>query len=90
MEKKEKKYVVEYDRPNCIGAGACTAASPKFWKMNYDRDGKAELIGSKQLHDGTEVIEIDEKDLEEMKAAAEICPVNVIHIKKKESGEKII
>jgi len=28
------KHVVEYDRPGCIGAGACTAASPKFWKIN--------------------------------------------------------
>ena len=84
------KYTVEYDRPNCIGAGACTAASPKFWKMNYDKDNKADLIGGKQGKDGIETIEIDEKDFEEMKASAEICPVNVIHIKKKETGEKII
>jgi len=84
------KHVVEYDRPGCIGAGACTAASPKFWKMNYDKDGKADLIGGKQRQDGWEELEIDEKDFEEMKASAEICPVNVIHIKKKETGEKII
>ena len=84
------KYVVEYDRPNCIGAGACTATSPKFWKMNYEKDGKADLIGGKTRDDGWEELEIEEKDFEEMKAAAEICPVNVIHIKKKETGEKIV
>ena len=89
MENK-KGYVVEYDRPNCIGAGACTATSPKFWKMNYDRDGKADLIGGKEKEDTTAELEIDEKDFEEMKAAAEICPVNVIHMKKKENNEKII
>ncbi|MAG15955.1 ferredoxin [Candidatus Woesearchaeota archaeon] len=89
MENK-KKYVVEYDRPNCIGAGACTAASPKFWKMNYDRDGKADLIGGNEKEDTTAVIEISEEDFEEMKASAEICPVNVIRIKKKENNEKII
>jgi len=85
-----KKYIVEYDRHNCIGAGACTAASPKFWKMDYDTDGKAEIIGGKKRDDGWEEIEIDEKDFEEMKSAAEICPVNVIHMKKKETNEKII
>ena len=84
------KYIVEYDRPNCIGAGACTAASPKFWKMNYDKDNKADLIGGTPREDNFEVIEIDEADFEEMKASAEICPVNVIHIKKKETGEKVI
>ncbi|MBI2664524.1 ferredoxin [Candidatus Woesearchaeota archaeon] len=88
MEKK--KYVVEYDRPNCIGAGACTATSPKFWKMNYDRDGKADLIGSREKEDTTAELEISEEDFEAMKAAAEICPVNVIHLRKKGSRERII
>ena len=82
------KYLVEYDRANCIGAAACASTSPKFWKMNDD--GKADLIGGNARSDGWQESEIDEKDIEEMKAAAEICPVNVIHIKKKETGEKII
>jgi len=84
------KYLVRYDRSNCIGAGACTAASPKFWKMNYEKDSKADLIGGTEKEDGWEELEIDDADLEEMKAAAEICPVNVIHIINKETGEKII
>ena len=82
--------MVEYDRPNCIGAGACTAAAPRFWKMNYEKDNKADLIGGKQREDESEILEIDEKDFEEMKASAEICPVNVIHIKNRETNEKII
>ncbi|MBS3133094.1 ferredoxin [Candidatus Woesearchaeota archaeon] len=84
------KYLVKYDRTNCIGAGVCAAASPKFWKMNYDRDGKADLIGGTPKEDGWEEIEISDADLEEMRATAEICPVNVIHIIKKDTGEKII
>jgi len=84
------KYIVEYDKPNCIGAAACTAASPKFWKMNEDKEPKADLTDAKPRQDGWEEIEIDEKDFEEMKASAECCPVCVIHIKKKETGEKII
>ena len=90
MPAKDNKYVVEYDRPNCIGAGACTAAAPKFWKMNYDKDNKADLIGGTAREDGWETIDIGEEDFEEMKASAEICPVAVIHMKKKETNEKII
>jgi len=85
-----KRYIVVYDRPNCIGAGACTAANPKRWKMNYDRDGKADLIGGKEKKDTTATLEIDEKEFEAMKASAEICPVNVIHIYEKKTGKKII
>ena len=84
------KYVVEYDRKNCIGAGACAAVNPERWKVNYDKDGKADLLGGKERADGWSELEIDDKEFEKLKAAAEICPVNVIHIKKKESGEKII
>ena len=53
--------------------------------MDYDKDGKAEIIGGKKRDDGWEEIDRDEKDFEEMKSAAEIFPVNVIHMKKKES-----
>jgi len=84
------KYVVEYDRPNCIGAGACAAVNPKRWIMDYDKDGKANLIGGENKDDGTQKIEIGDEEFEAMKEAAEICPVNVIRIKKKETGEKII
>ena len=83
-------YLVEYDRPNCIGAGACVAASPKFWKMNYEKDSKANLIGAEPRDDEWEVLELSVEDFEEMKASAEICPVNAIHMRNKKTGEKII
>jgi len=83
------KYNVEYDRPNCIGAGACTAAYPKRWKMNYDKDGKADLVGSTE-REGKQFLEIDEAEYKKMMEAAEICPVNVIHIIKQKNKEKII
>jgi len=89
MEKKTK-YIVEYDRPNCVGSEVCVTASPKFWKMNYDRDGKADLIGGKEKEDTTAEIEIGEEDFEEMNAAVEVCPVNVILMRKKETNKKII
>jgi len=81
-----KKFRVEYDRDGCIGAGVCAAVDEKHWEMNAD--GKADLKGGKK-DDDIFVKEIDESGLEEMKAAAEGCPVNVIHIID-EKGKKLI
>lgn len=81
-----KKFRVEYDREGCIGAGVCVAVDEKDWEMNAD--GKADLKGGKK-DDDISVKEIDESGLEEMKAAAEGCPVNVIHIID-EKGKKLI
>ncbi|MBI2143744.1 ferredoxin [Candidatus Woesearchaeota archaeon] len=82
------KYLLEHDRPNCIGCGACAAVCPKFWEMNDD--GKSDIKGGKPRKDEWQELEIDEKDFETNREAAESCPVNVIHIKNKETGEKII
>jgi ferredoxin len=79
------KYTVKYDREACIGAASCTAFSKKF---KLDKDGKANLAGSKEK-DCLFVLEIDEKELDSMKEAAQSCPVNVIHIYD-EKGTKII
>lgn len=72
------KYVIEYDREGCIGAGSCVGACPSNWTMA--EDGKADLANK----------EIDEEQLSCNKEAAESCPVNVIHIVNKETGEKLI
>lgn len=82
------KYVMEHDRPNCIGCGSCAALCPKHWKMNDD--GKSDIIGGKQRKDGRQELEIGEEDFKTNKETAEACPVNAIHLKKKETGEKII
>ena len=82
------KYKMEHNRPDCIGCGACTAVAPEFWEMNDD--GKSDIKGGSGREDGWQELDIEEKDFEANKAAAESCPVNVIHLKKKETGEKII
>ncbi len=82
------KFLIEHDRPNCIGCGACSAVAPEFWEMNDD--GKSDVKGGKNRADGWQEREIDAKELEKNKQAAETCPVNVIHIKDKEKKEKII
>lgn len=84
----ENKYVLQHDRPNCIGCAACEAVAPDFWEMN--EDGKSDIKGGKQLDNGWQELDFEEKDLQINKEGADSCPVNVIHIVKKETREKII
>ena len=72
------KYRIEYDRNGCIGAGSCANMAPDTWKM--DDDNKAtQLIG-----------EFDDDKLAENLEAAKGCPVSIIHIVNKETGEQIV
>ena len=82
------KFLIQYDRNGCIGAGVCAAVAPDHWVMN--QDGKADLVNAKEVSEGQFELEIDEKDLEVNKQAAEGCPAVVIHIINKETGEKVI
>ncbi len=75
---EKKKYVIEYDREGCIGAAACAAVS-KNWVMSPE-DGKADY----------KEVEISEEELEENLEAARSCPVNVIHVKRKDNGERLV
>ncbi|MAG91055.1 hypothetical protein CMO83_00090 [Candidatus Woesearchaeota archaeon] len=84
----EKKYLLQHDRPNCIGCAACAAVAPDFWEMN--EDGKSDIIKGKNVEDEWQELDIDEKNYNENKEAADSCPVNVIHLKDKKTGEKII
>ena len=90
QEKQESSgaYALQHDRPNCIGCAACEAVAPEFWEMN--EDGKSDIKGGKNRDDGWQKLDFEEKDLQINKDAADSCPVNVIHIVKKETGEKLI
>ena len=81
-------YTLQHDRPNCIGCAACEAVAPEVWEMN--EDSKSDIKGGKNRDDGWQELDIKEKDFQINKDAADSCPVNVIHIVKKETGEKLI
>lgn len=83
-----KSYIIKHDRPNCIGCAACAAVAPQFWEMNHD--GKSDIIGGKNVEDEWQELKIEEKDFQCNKDAAESCPVNVIHLIRKDTGEKLI
>jgi|TARA_Y100000310_G_scaffold195746_1_gene195780 ferredoxin len=80
------KYKIVHDREGCIGCGSCPILNPKNWKIN-EKDGKADLINSKQ-EDEDFILGIKEDELDEVMEAAKSCPVNVIHVYK--DDEKLI
>ena len=88
VQESSKKYQIQHDRPNCIGCAACAAVAPDFWTMN--EDGKSDIVDCRKRDDEWEELDINEKNFAENKEAADSCPVNVIHIVNKETGEKII
>ncbi|MEK6863133.1 MAG: ferredoxin [Nanoarchaeota archaeon] len=79
------KYKVIHFKKDCISCGACAAVNPEFWKM--DEQGLAHLKDSVEVDDHYE-LEIDEKDKDSNQEAADVCPVNIIHVKKKEDEVK--
>ena len=77
------KYKIIHVRSECIGCTACVASAEDFWEMN--EDGKSDLKNSK--YEG----ETQELELNELKSnmdAAQVCPINCIHIF--ENGKKLI
>lgn len=95
MKKNDKKsgddenYLIRHNRPGCIGCTACAGVAPTFWEMS-DLDGRSDIIGGEKTPEGWEELEISAKDFRVNMDAAEICPVNVIHLIKIGSGKEII
>ena len=91
----ERRYKIVYERKACIGAAACAAVTPEYWVMRDD--AKADLIGHTLDEHGNQILIVTEsqmtptmkKALEINKEAAEVCPVQAIHIYDADTGEKI-
>jgi len=83
------KFKIEHVRPECIGCGACAAVHPDRWVMD-DEDGKSNIVEGKRLESGDEEFDLSDEEFELNKEAAECCPVNVIHLRNKETNERII
>ena len=79
-----KEFKLQHEQDVCIGCGACVAVAPDFWVMN--EDGKAEIVNGKHISQNLQELELDE--IGPNKEAAEVCPVNCIHIYEK--GKKKI
>ncbi len=81
-------WKVEYDRENCIGAGACVATNAEWWSI--DQDGKATLKSASYNPDKKVwTLEIAESDVQKQMDAAGVCPVTVIHVFDPDGNQKI-
>jgi ferredoxin len=85
-------FLIEVDRKACQGFGACVELCPNFFQLA--EDGKTSLQEAKKskVTEGDTVIKetLDMDNLDCIRAAAEACPFNAIHITNKENGEKLI
>ena len=81
-------FKILHNRPGCIGCGACAAVAPEFWVMDYD-ECKSDVKDANRRKDGWEEKEMQGKDLEINKEAAQSCPVRVIHLKDKAGNELV-
>ena len=78
------KVIVLHERWKCIGCGACAAVNPDNWEMM--EDGKSDLHGGNVAKEETSEGELQKLELDEVgqnQEAADSCPVNCIHVKKK-------
>ncbi len=73
----EEEFELIYDREGCICAASCVAVYPEQWDLASD--GKADY----------KVLTFSKEDLERNIEAAKSCPVNVIRIKNKKTGEMV-
>lgn len=67
-----------HERSKCIGCGVCTAICPKMFEMS-EQDGLAVLKNSVEKN-GAYELEIKEVDC--IKEAADACPIKIIAIEK--------
>mgnify|MGYP001597687940 CR=1 FL=1 len=76
------EHLILHFKKDCISCGACAAIAPEYWEL--DAEGLAELKGSRQ-GDGHQELEISSEEVRAInQEAANCCPVNIIHVKKKE------
>ena len=74
------KYKVEIDVEQCTGCGACTASCPEGFEMFDDDKGSPKA----------KVKTPDVDDIGCCMDAAQVCPVNCIHIVETETNNKLI
>ncbi len=70
------KSKIVHERPKCIGCGSCEATCPDFWEMA--KDGFSTLKKAEKNMEENEKLELEEIACNQ--EAADLCPVNCIHI----------
>ncbi|MEM4248125.1 MAG: ferredoxin [Candidatus Nanoarchaeia archaeon] len=81
------KYLIEYHRDLCIGCGACVAITPDDREL--DDEGKADIKKANKKGN-LQTLEINEKELQKHKDAAQACPAQAIKIKDLKTGKYLV
>ena len=69
-----------FQRVKCIGCNGCVEAAPDRWRVST-RDGRCNLIGSKEKKGIYQIVVDDDEFEQNMKAAAN-CPVKIIRLER--------
>jgi len=73
------KITIKVDPDLCIGAAACVAVAPDFYRLN--EDNKAVVLDhGKDGNEYERTIEIEEKELDNIILSAESCPTLAVYI----------
>lgn len=81
------KITIKVDPDLCIGAAACVAVAPDFYRLN--EDNKAVVLDHGKDGNGYErTIEIEESELDNIILSAESCPTLAVYIID-ESGKQL-
>ncbi len=76
-------FLLDHDKPECIGCGACAAILPDLWVMEGD---KAHVSGATDVKKDNGVHETlalkSQAEFDQNLEAAQACPVNCIHLLK--------
>ncbi|QQG38970.1 MAG: ferredoxin [Candidatus Woesearchaeota archaeon] len=79
-----------HEQFKCIGCGACASVTPDFWEMHGELSHVIGSIAKKTDEGIVEELEIEDKDVAANEEAADVCPVNCIHVKKLEVNVEMI
>jgi len=77
------KCIVTIDREECTNCGQCWDVCPDFFEQNPD-DEFCQVVEEYRLGDNPAKGEAPEELAEEVKEAADVCPVEIIHVQEKE------
>jgi ferredoxin len=80
------KFKIIHERPKCIACGSCAAVAPDHWEMSQE-DGLADLKKCTMNGENEEKLVSDEAEVVKHREAAEVCPVQIIHVEKVEKKE---
>lgn len=71
--------IISHQREKCIGCNYCVEIDDHRWRMSK-KDGKVTLIQGENKK-GFYTARVENIEIDNAEKAAEVCPMNIIHVK---------